>query len=61
VSKPEVGRKEFGVLNVVVSVSDNEVRVWGCDSKKGISVFRVKAVGKVHSNKELTEIVVMPK
>ena len=56
-----VVRKKLGILNVEMTVSDNEVRIWGCDPKKGISVFRVKAMGKVRFNKELADIMVVPK
>jgi hypothetical protein len=60
-SKPEVVSKKFGTINVEVTASDNEVRVWGCSPKTGMCIFRIKAVGKAHFNRELTEIVVVPK
>ena len=60
-SKSEVVSKTFGIINVEVTASDNEVRVWGCNPNTGMCVFRIKAMGKAHFNKELTEIVVVPK
>lgn len=42
-------RKEFGILNVVVSKSKGEVRIWGCDPKTGQCMFRLKALGNVHA------------
>lgn len=33
--------------NVKVTISDNEVRLWVC--KKGVSIFRFKAIGQVFS------------
>lgn len=42
-------RKEFGLLNVVVTKSEGEVRIWGCDPKTGQCCFRLKALGEVHA------------
>ena len=43
----KIQRREFKG-NVVVSLSPNEVRVWVCNDK-GVNIFRIKAVGEVHS------------
>lgn len=55
-----VKRKEIGFVNVDISVSDTEFRLWACNWS-GVSVLRIKAVGKVHYNKELNEIIVTGK
>jgi len=53
-----VKRKEFGLVNLVVSVSDEEVRVWAC-SEKGVSVFRLKVNGRVFKSSSLDNIIVI--
>lgn len=42
-----VDTKDLGVVNTSVSASDKEVRVWCCGAN-GASIFRLKALGKVH-------------
>ena len=41
----KIERKEFEG-NVLVTVSDHEVRIWVC--KEGVNIFRFKALGTVH-------------
>ena len=48
-------RREFEG-NVLTTISDNEVRVWVCN-KKGMNIFRFKAIGKVYESG--TDITVM--
>ncbi len=64
-SKPVVKMYNFNkngkkTLQGQVTVSDNEVRVWMCE--EGVSVFRLKAFGKVHlseyNNGKQVEIVI---
>ena len=43
-------RKEFKG-NVLVTVSENEVRLWVCN-EKGENIFRFKAMGKVHQGNQ---------
>jgi hypothetical protein len=43
-------RKEFKG-NVLVTVSENEVRLWVCN-EQGENIFRFKALGKVHRGKQ---------
>ena len=45
-SKVKIVEKEFDG-HVKVTVSDNEARLWVCNSQ-GICVFRLKAIGKTH-------------
>jgi len=54
--KPKITRREFEG-NVKISITDQEVRIWIC--KEGVSVFRIKAMGKVYSDK--TDVVVLNK
>jgi hypothetical protein len=37
---------------VSVTVSDREVRVWICDKRTGVNVFRFKAVGRVYQGQQ---------
>ena len=39
-------RKEFEG-NIMVTISDNEVRLWVCN-QNGQNIFRFKAIGEVH-------------
>lgn len=48
------GSKEFAG-NILVTVSDNEVRVWVC--KDGMNIFRFKALGKVF--KSDTDVIII--
>lgn len=45
-----IERKEFEG-NVLVTVSEEEVRVWVCN-KKGENIFRFKALGKVYKGQQ---------
>ena len=40
-------RKEFEG-NILITISDNEVRLWVC--KDGASIFRFKALGRVYES-----------
>jgi hypothetical protein len=46
-----IERKEFDG-HVAVSISENEVRVWVCDTEIGMNIFRFKAIGKVHHGEQ---------
>ena len=50
-------RKEFGIVNLVVEMSPNEVKIWACDPKEGRNVFRLKATGKVYAA-DISDIIV---
>jgi len=50
-------RKEFGTVNLDVEISGNAVKIWAC-SLKGMNVFRLKTIGKVHAA-DISSIVVM--
>ena len=53
-------RKEFQG-NVVVTVSEDEVRLWVCNSE-GQNIFRFKALGEIHSGgSDIMVIPVLPK
>lgn len=54
----KVDRKEFGMVNVEITVSDNELRLWACN-ENGESVLRIKAQGKVHCTEEMSSIIVV--
>lgn len=58
-SSAKIERKDFGFLNLEVTKSDNEVRVWA-SSIGGINQFRLKATGKVHAA-TIADIVVTSK
>jgi len=46
-------RKEF-IGNVLVTTSEDEVRLWVCNSR-GENIFRFKAIGKVYkTGKDIT-------
>jgi len=55
----KIESKEFGLVNLKVTKSDNEVRVWACDPKTGQNCFRLKAMGKVYAA-VIYDIVVKP-
>lgn len=53
-SQKGIIEKEFKG-NVLVTVSDHEVRLWVCDLETGGNIFRFKATGKVfHSGQDVT-------
>ena len=56
-SKPKIVTKEFDG-HVRVTVSDNEVRLWVCNSDS-CCVFRLKALGKTHVGEQ--DVMVMSK
>lgn len=52
----KIERKEFKG-NVLVTVSESEVRLWVCD-KTGSNIFRFKAMGKIWRTEQ--DITVLP-
>lgn len=45
----KIGTKEFEG-NVMVTISEREVRIWVC--REGVNVFRFKALGKVYEGQQ---------
>lgn len=54
----KVDRKKYGFVNVEITVSDNELRLWACD-ENGQNVLRIKAQGEVHCTEDVNDIIVV--
>lgn len=58
--KPKFKRLELKSVNLKVTVSANEVRVWACSQTTGINVFRLKATGYVVAPKDsIKDIIIL--
>lgn len=42
-------KKDFGLVNLTVTMSKGEVRVWACHPGTGENLFRLQALGEMHA------------